>query len=112
MQHSWHFLIFIHSIICFSFYPNVNDIEFPENSINNEQISLDYSCTWDGSTGVHFTFCIMLRSFYKRATGDGNTTAASIAYQLSETSFIYPITPATTMDEMFDAWIAQGRKNI
>ena len=54
----------------------------------------------------------MLRSFYKRATGDGNTTAASIAYQLSETSFIYPITPATTMGEMFDAWIAQGRKNI
>jgi len=54
----------------------------------------------------------MLRNFGKRVPGDGNTAAASIAYQLSETSFIYPITPATTMGEMFDAWIAQGKKNI
>ena len=53
----------------------------------------------------------MFRSFGKIVPGDGNT-ATSIAYQLSETFFIYPITPATTMGEMFDAWIAQGRKNI
>ena len=57
-------------------------------------------------------FCIMLRSFGKRVPGDENTASSSITYQLSKTSFIYPITPATTMDEMFDAWIAQGRKNI
>nr|AAV74342.1 pyruvate:ferredoxin oxidoreductase A-like protein [Trichomonas vaginalis] len=54
----------------------------------------------------------MLRSFGKRIPGDGNTAATSVAYQLSETSFIYPITPATTMGELVDAWIAQGRKNI
>jgi len=54
----------------------------------------------------------MLRNFVTRVPGDGNTAAASVAYLLSETSFIYPITPATSMGEMFDAWIAQGKKNI
>ena len=56
MQHSWHFLIFIHSIICSPFYPDVNNIEFPENSINNEQISLDYSYSlgWFYRGSFHF----------------------------------------------------------
>ena len=54
----------------------------------------------------------MLRNFGKRVPCDGNTAAASIAYALSEASFIYPITPATTMGELVDAWIAQGKKNI
>ncbi|KAH0796070.1 pyruvate:ferredoxin (flavodoxin) oxidoreductase [Histomonas meleagridis] len=55
---------------------------------------------------------LMLRNFGKRVPGDGNTAAASVAYALSEASFIYPITPATTMGELVDAWIAQGKKNI
>ncbi|OHT14860.1 pyruvate:ferredoxin oxidoreductase A [Tritrichomonas foetus] len=54
----------------------------------------------------------MIRNASKRIPADGNTAAASIAYQLSETSFIYPITPSTPMGELMDAWIAQGRKNI
>ncbi|OHS98215.1 pyruvate:ferredoxin oxidoreductase A [Tritrichomonas foetus] len=54
----------------------------------------------------------MLRNFGKRVPGDGNTAAASMAYALSEASFIYPITPATTMGELVDAWIAQGKKNV
>ena len=35
-----------------------------------------------------------------------------MAYALSESSFIYPITPATTMGELMDSWISQGRKNV
>lgn len=54
----------------------------------------------------------MLHSFGKRVPGDGNTAAAQMAYALSEASFIYPITPATTMGELVDAWIAQGKKNV
>ena len=54
----------------------------------------------------------MLKNFSKRIPADGNTAAATAAYQLSETSFIYPITPATPMGELMDAWIAQGRKNV
>ena len=59
----------------------------------------------------HFTFK-MLRNFGKRIPGDGNTAAAQMAYALSEASFIYPITPSTTMGELVDAWIAQGKKNV
>lgn len=55
---------------------------------------------------------LMLKHFGKRVPGDGNTAAAQMAYALSETSFIYPITPATTMGELVDAWIAQGKKNV
>ena len=54
----------------------------------------------------------MLRGFSKRIPADANTACATAAYQLSETSFIYPITPATPMGELMDAWIAQGRKNV
>ena len=54
----------------------------------------------------------MLRNFGKRVPGDGNTAVASMAYALSESSFIYPITPATTMGELIDTWISQGRKNV
>lgn len=54
----------------------------------------------------------MLRNFSKRIPADGNTAAATVAYQLSEASLIYPITPATPMGELVDAWIAQGRKNV
>ena len=43
---------------------------------------------------------------------DGNTAATHVAYALSETSFIYPISPATSMGETMDAWASAGRLNI
>ncbi|BCS87376.1 pyruvate:ferredoxin (flavodoxin) oxidoreductase [Pseudodesulfovibrio sediminis] len=45
-------------------------------------------------------------------TMDGNTAAAHVAYAMSETAAIYPITPSTPMGEIADEWAAQGRKNI
>ena len=43
---------------------------------------------------------------------DGNTAAAHVAYAMSETAAIYPITPSSTMGEVADEWAAEGRKNI
>ncbi len=43
---------------------------------------------------------------------DGNEAAARIAHFLNEVIAIYPITPASTMGELADAWSAQGRQNI
>lgn len=43
---------------------------------------------------------------------DGNEAAATIAYAVSDVSFIYPITPATVMGELVDQWAAEGRKNV
>ncbi|MBR7172723.1 MAG: pyruvate:ferredoxin (flavodoxin) oxidoreductase [Clostridia bacterium] len=48
----------------------------------------------------------------KRITIDGNTAAASMAYMLSDTAFIYPITPSSPMAENIDAWGVKGKKNI
>jgi len=45
-------------------------------------------------------------------TIDGNTAAAHVAYALSDTAAIYPITPSSPMGEEADEWAAQGRKNI
>ncbi|WP_207259575.1 pyruvate:ferredoxin (flavodoxin) oxidoreductase [Desulfovibrio sp. Huiquan2017] len=45
-------------------------------------------------------------------TMDGNTAAAHVAYAMSETAAIYPITPSTPMGEIADEWAAHGRKNI
>ena len=45
-------------------------------------------------------------------TIDGNEAAASAAFRLSEVIAIYPITPASPMGELSDAWAAAGRKNI
>ena len=45
-------------------------------------------------------------------TMDGNTAAAHIAYALSDTAAIYPITPSSTMAEEAEQWAAAGRKNI
>lgn len=45
-------------------------------------------------------------------TLDGNEAAASVAYRLSEVIAIYPITPASTMAEVCDAWAAVGRPNL
>ena len=44
----------------------------------------------------------------KKATIDGNTAAAHVAYAFSEVAAIYPITPSSTMGEWADAWYAAG----
>jgi len=48
----------------------------------------------------------------KTQTIDGNTAAAHIAYALSDTASIYPITPSSPMGELADEWSTQNRKNI
>ena len=45
-------------------------------------------------------------------TMDGNTATAHVAYAMSETAAIYPITPSSGMGEVADEWAAEGRKNI
>ncbi|NND13216.1 MAG: pyruvate:ferredoxin (flavodoxin) oxidoreductase [Acidimicrobiia bacterium] len=46
------------------------------------------------------------------ATIDGNEAAARVAHALSEVIAIYPITPASPMGELADAWSMAGRKNV
>jgi len=46
------------------------------------------------------------------ATVDGNEAVASVAYRLSETIAIYPITPSTPMGELADEWSARARTNL
>jgi len=43
---------------------------------------------------------------------DGNEAAARVAHALSEVVAIYPITPASPMGELADAWTAAGSTNI
>jgi pyruvate-ferredoxin/flavodoxin oxidoreductase len=43
---------------------------------------------------------------------DGNEAAATIAHQLNDVIAIYPITPASPMGELCDAWSSQGRTNL
>lgn len=43
---------------------------------------------------------------------DGNEAAAYIAHQLNDVIAIYPITPASPMGELSDAWSATGHKNL
>jgi len=47
-----------------------------------------------------------------RITVDGNEAVAAVAHRLSEVIAIYPITPATSMGELADAWSAAGRHNL
>ncbi len=47
-----------------------------------------------------------------RITVDGNEAATRIAYQCSEVAAIYPITPASPMGEMVDAWSNADRENL
>jgi pyruvate-ferredoxin/flavodoxin oxidoreductase len=46
------------------------------------------------------------------AVMDGNTAAAHIAYRVNEVCAIFPISPASPMAEVADAWTAEGIKNI
>lgn len=48
----------------------------------------------------------------KFVTVDGNEAAAYVAHQTNEVIAIYPITPATPMGELSDAWSAAGQRNI
>ena len=47
-----------------------------------------------------------------RATMDGNTAVAHIAYRVNEVCAIYPITPSSTMAELADEWASTGLPNI
>ncbi len=46
------------------------------------------------------------------ATIDANEACASVAYRLSETIAIYPITPSSPMAESCDEWSAAGKNNV
>ncbi len=43
---------------------------------------------------------------------DGNEAVASVAFRLSETIAIYPITPSSPMAESSEEWAVKGKKNI
>eukprot|EP00033_Pygsuia_biforma_P000537 GCRY01000629.1.p1 GENE.GCRY01000629.1~~GCRY01000629.1.p1 ORF type:complete len:1211 (-),score=437.97 GCRY01000629.1:259-3891(-) len=43
---------------------------------------------------------------------DGCAAAAHVAYGMSDTHFIFPITPATPMGEYCDEWNTKGKKNM
>ena len=45
-------------------------------------------------------------------TIDGNEAAARVAYAVNEVIAIYPITPASPMGELSDAWSASGRRTV
>jgi pyruvate-ferredoxin/flavodoxin oxidoreductase len=45
-------------------------------------------------------------------TVDGNEACASVAYRMNELAAIYPITPSSTMGELADQWMAEGRTNL
>ncbi len=47
-----------------------------------------------------------------KATMDGNTAVAYIAYRVNEVCAIYPITPSSPMAELADEWASAGTKNI
>ena len=48
----------------------------------------------------------------KTMVGDGNLAAAQVAYALSETAAVYPITPSTPMAENCDEWAHMGKRNV
>ncbi|MCB1033723.1 MAG: pyruvate:ferredoxin (flavodoxin) oxidoreductase, partial [Acidobacteria bacterium] len=48
----------------------------------------------------------------RKITVDGNEAVASVAYRTNEVIAIYPITPASPIGELADAWAGQGRKNL
>jgi len=47
-----------------------------------------------------------------RLIQDANEAVASVAYRLSETIAIYPITPSSPMAELSDEWASQGKANL
>ncbi len=53
-----------------------------------------------------------MKSRDRQATVDANEAAAAVAYALTETLAIYPITPSSPMAEFCDEWSAKGRTNL
>jgi pyruvate-ferredoxin/flavodoxin oxidoreductase len=53
-----------------------------------------------------------VKTYSKTVTIDGNEAAATIAYLCSEVIAIYPITPASPMGELTDAWSSMEHPNI
>uniref|UniRef100_UPI0025884C39 pyruvate:ferredoxin (flavodoxin) oxidoreductase n=1 Tax=Acidiphilium sp. TaxID=527 RepID=UPI0025884C39 len=47
-----------------------------------------------------------------RATLDGNTAVAHVAYRVNEVCAIFPITPSSPMAELADEWAAAGIPNL
>jgi pyruvate-ferredoxin/flavodoxin oxidoreductase len=45
-------------------------------------------------------------------TVDGNEAAASVAFRVTETTAIFPITPSSPMAELCDEWASHGRTNL
>ena len=45
-------------------------------------------------------------------TVDGNEAAASVAFRVSETLAIFPITPSSPMAEFCDEWASRGKTNL
>ena len=43
---------------------------------------------------------------------DANEAVASVAFRVSETIAIYPITPSSPMAEFCEEWAVKGKKNI
>jgi len=52
------------------------------------------------------------QTFQHPATLDANEAVASVAYRLSETIAIYPITPSSAMAESCDEWAAKAKLNL
>src|SRR6476620_12034475 len=48
----------------------------------------------------------------RRITVDGNEAAAAVAYRVSGTIAMYPITPSSTMAELCDEWASKGKTNL
>src|SRR4051794_22841972 len=48
----------------------------------------------------------------RRITVDGNEATASVAYRVSETIAMYPITPSSTMAELCDEWASRNVRNL
>lgn len=48
----------------------------------------------------------------QKATMDGNTAVAHVAYRVNEVCAIFPITPSSTMAELADEWASKGIPNI
>lgn len=53
-----------------------------------------------------------LLDYPKEDVVDGCTATAHVAYACSDAAFLFPITPSSSMAEAYEAWSAQGRKNI
>lgn len=49
---------------------------------------------------------------FEKATMDGNTAAAHVAYAFNEVAAIYPITPSSGMGELSDDWASKGKTNL